>query len=68
MDVTVWFPGSIEWFPIDVTVRFAGATRYVGSDQRPGTAAGRAEREKFHIYIYIYGGGVCPLALNREVV
>ena len=61
LDVTVWFPGAVQWFPIDVTVRYAGATRYVGADRRAGTAAMRAEAEK----VRRYGVGVWPLAFEQ---
>ena len=60
MDLTCWFPGLMEWHGIDVTVRFAGASRYVGSATRAGAAAARGEREK-HAH---YGRDVLPLAME----
>ena len=61
LDVTVWFPGATEWFPIDVTVRYAGASRYVEAERTEGMAAKRSEREK----LQKYGTGVCPLAFEQ---
>ena len=58
MDVTVWWPGALEWYGIDATVRFAGASRYVGAQRRAGAAAAQAEKEK----VRRYGRDVLPLA------
>ena len=58
MDVTVWWPGALAWYGIDATVRFAGASRYVGAQCRAGAAAAQAEREK----VRRYGRDVLPLA------
>ena len=60
MDVTVWWPGSLEWFGLDVTIRYAGATRYVGAQRNPGKAAAQAEKEKEQRY----GRDVLPLAFE----
>ena len=60
MDATCWFPSSLDWYGIDVTVRYAGATRYVGSHRRAGVAAARGEQEKKARY----GNGVLPLAFE----
>lgn len=60
MDLTCWFPGILDWHGIDVTVRFAGATRYVGAATRAGAAAARGEREKHRHY----GQGVLPIAME----
>ena len=60
MDVTVWWPGSLEWYGIDATVRYAGAARYVGAQRAPGKAAAQAEREK----VKRYGRDVLPLAFE----
>ena len=61
LDVITWFPAGTEWFPVDVTVRYAGATRYVGAERTAGTAAKRGEQEKFKKY----GAGVGPLAFEQ---
>ena len=60
MVVTVWWPSSVEWYGIDVTVRYAGASRYVGAQRKPGAAAARAEKEKKARY----GRDVLPLAFE----
>ena len=60
MDVTVWWPGAMEWFGVDVTVRYAGAARYVGAPRRAGAAAAAAEAEKKRRY----GRDVLPLAFE----
>jgi hypothetical protein len=60
MDVTVWWPGSLQWNGVDVTVRYAGAVRYVGAQLNPGKAAVRAEKEKRARY----GRDVLPLAME----
>ena len=46
MDLTVWWPGTTAWYGIDVTIRYAGSSRYYGSQNKPGAAAAAAEREK----------------------
>ena len=58
MDLTVWFPGAVEWHGVDVTIRFPGAARYTGASYRPGRAATKAEEEK----IARYGRDVLPIA------
>ena len=60
MDVTAWWPGALEWYGVDVTVRYAGATRYSGAPRRAGQAANAAEREKHRRY----GRDVLPLAFE----
>ena len=60
MDLTVWWPGSTAWFGLDVTIRYAGAARYVGADANAGRAAAMAEREKHRRY----GRDVLPLAFE----
>ena len=60
MDITCWFPGSLDWYGLDVTVRYAGATRYVGAARRPGLAASRGEKEKKARY----GNDVLPIAFE----
>ena len=60
MDVTVWWPGAMEWYGIDVTVRYAGSTRYVGAQRKAGKAAAAAEAEKYRRY----GRDVLPLAFE----
>ena len=59
-DVTAWWPEALEWFGIDVTVRYAGATRYTGAPRRAGQAADAAESEKRRRY----GRDVLPLAFE----
>ena len=61
LDITVWFPGWTTLFAIDVTIRFAGATRYTSARNTPGAAAARAEREK----TARYGNTVVPLAFEH---
>ena len=60
MDITVWWPGSTAWFGLDVTIRYAGATRYVGAQRTAGKAADIAEREKHRRY----GRDVLPVAFE----
>ena len=58
MDLTCWFPGAAEWFGVDVTVRYPGATRYYGAADHAGRAATKAEAEK----IKRYGQDIMPIA------
>ena len=60
LDVTCWFPGCIEWFAFDVTVRYPGSQRYVGAPWRKGEAAAAGENDKFRRY----GQEVLPLAFE----
>ena len=60
MDLTVWFPGAVDWHGIDVTIRFPGAARYTGASYRPGRAATKAEEEK----VARYGRDVLPVAFE----
>ena len=60
MDLTCWWPGGLAWYGVDVTMRFAGAARYVGAERRVGVAVARGEREKEARY----GPGVLPLAFE----
>ena len=60
LDVTCWFPGRIEWFALDVTIRFPGSKRYVGAARKAGEAASVGEREK----VRRYGQDVLPLAFE----
>ena len=60
MDLTCWWPGGLEWYGVDVTMRFAGAARYIGAERRVGLAVARGEREKEARY----GHGVLPLAFE----
>ena len=60
LNVTCWFPGCIEWFAFDVTVRYPGSQRYVGAPWRQGVAATAGEKDKFRRY----GQEVLPLAFE----
>ena len=44
MDLMVWWPGSMAWYGLDVTVRYAGSSRYYGAQHKAGAAARAAER------------------------
>ena len=60
LDVTCWFPGRIEWYALDVTIRFPGSKRYVGAARKAGEAASVGEKEK----VRRYGQDVLPLAFE----
>ena len=60
LDVTCWFPGRIERFALDATVRFPDCERYVGAARKAGEAASVGEQEK----VMRCGQDVLPLGFE----